>query len=148
MARTAVSEEEFRTALVALRQDKPTLGVAKIHALLLEAHPTWAISEKRVRKTLQSEGLVATGRETGSTIATYPVSRLNKSLDVTRWSSKVKIHHFGTFKGKGLVATEKISEGEVVWKEDPFVLAPEWCVLSRRSLLSRTSCSLITQGYL
>ncbi|KAG9310945.1 hypothetical protein JVU11DRAFT_8819 [Chiua virens] len=29
-------------------------------------------------------------------------------------------------KGKGLVATEKISEGEVVWKENPFILAPEW----------------------
>ena len=130
MARTAVSEEELRVALIALRKEKPTLGVVKIHTLLLEDHPTWAISEKRVRKILQSEGLVATEKESGTSpaIPTYPVSRLNKSLDVTKWSNKVQVHHFDAFKGKGLVATEKISEGEVVWKEDPFILAPEWCV--------------------
>ncbi|KAH0834097.1 hypothetical protein J3R83DRAFT_11384 [Lanmaoa asiatica] len=128
MARVAISEVELRAALIALKKERPTLGVAKIHSLLLEAQPTWAVSEKRVRKILQSEGLIATGKDngTGLTIATYPVSRLNKSLDVTKWSSKVKVHYFNTIKGKGLVATEKISEGEVLWKEDPFILAPEW----------------------
>ncbi|KAF8549830.1 SET domain-containing protein [Imleria badia] len=124
----AVEEVELRTALIALKKEKPTLGVAKIHTLLLEAHPTWAVSEKRVRKILQSEGLVATDKDNGSgpPIATHPVSRLNKSLDVTKWSSKVKVHYFNAIKGKGLVATDKISEGEVLWKEDPFILAPEW----------------------
>lgn len=136
MERAAVAEIDLRVALVILKKENPTLGVAKIHALLLEAHPTWAVSEKRVRKILQNEGLVATDASTGKDNATgppiaaypLPVSRLNKSLDVSRWSSKVKVHYFGAVKGKGLVATQKISEGEVVWKEDPFVLAPEWCV--------------------
>lgn len=130
MARTAVSEEEVRTALIALRQENPTLGVVKIHTILLDAHPTWAISEKRVRKILQGEGLVPTGKSNGAEpiIATHPVSRLNKTLDVTKWSGKIKVHHFDAVKGKGLVATKKISEGEVVWKEDPFILAPEWWV--------------------
>jgi hypothetical protein len=131
MARVAVAEVELRTALVALKKEKPTLGVVKTHTLLLEAHPTWAVSEKRVRKILQSEGLVATDNGIGPPIATYPVSHLNKSLDVTKWSSKVKVHHFNAIKGKGLVATDKISENEVLWKEDPFILAPEWCVFSR-----------------
>ena len=134
MSRVAVAEVELRTALVALKKEKPTLGVMKIHTLLLEAHPTWAVSEKRVRKILQSEGLVAIdkGNGTGPPIATYPVSHLNKNLDVAKWSSKVKVHYFNATKGKGLVATEKISEGEVLWKEDPFILAPEWCVFSHR----------------
>jgi len=133
MARVAVVDVELRTALIALKKEQPTLGVAKIHNLLLEAHPTWAVSEKRVRKILQSEGLVATEKDngTGPPMATYPVSRLNKSLDVAKWSSKVKVHYFNAIKGKGLVAREKISEGEVLWKEDPFILAPEWCVLFR-----------------
>ena len=116
MARTAVSEEELRIALIALKNEKPSLGVAKIHSLLLDAHPTWAISEKRVRKILQSEN------------SGHPISRINKSLDVAKWTSKVKVHYFDAFKGKGLVATEKISDGQVLWKEDPFILAPEWYV--------------------
>ncbi|KIJ18321.1 hypothetical protein PAXINDRAFT_167508 [Paxillus involutus ATCC 200175] len=122
MARVAVAEDELRAALVTLKKENPTLGVAKTHGLLLETNPTWAVSEKRVRKILQSEGLVATEKEN----AIHPTSRLNKSLDVNKWSSKVKVHHFNAAKGKGLVATENISEGEVLWKEDPFILAPEW----------------------
>lgn len=134
MARVAVAEVELRTALITLKKEKPTLGVAKVHTQLLEAHPTWAVSEKRVRKILQSEELIATEKDngTGSTIATYPVSRLNNSLDVTIWCRKVKVRYFDAIKGKGLVSTEKISEGEVLWKEDPFILAPEWCVFPCR----------------
>jgi hypothetical protein len=33
-------------------------------------------------------------------------------------------------KGKGLVAAEVIEAGEEIWKEDPFVVSPEWCVIS------------------
>ncbi|KAG8215343.1 hypothetical protein J3R82DRAFT_8938 [Butyriboletus roseoflavus] len=144
MARTAVVEVELRAALISLKKEKPTFGVAKIHTLLLEAHPTWAVSEKRVRKILQSEGLIATEKDngTGPTIASYPVSRLNKSLDVTKWSSKVKVHYFNAIKGKGLIATEKISEGEVLWKEDPFILAPEWDIYDlQKSSKACASCS-------
>lgn len=141
MARAAIAEVELRAALISLKKENPTLGVVKIHTLLLEAHPTWAVSEKRVRKILQSEGLIATEKDNGlgisPTIAIYPVSRLNKSLDVTKWSSKVEVHYFNAIKGKGLVATEKISEGEVLWKEDPFILAPEWCVLLYQRHYSR-----------
>ncbi|KAF9238635.1 cytochrome P450 [Melanogaster broomeanus] len=133
MSRIAVAEDELRTALLAIRKENPTLGVVKLHILLLKTYPTWAVSEKRVRKILQSEGLVATEKENGSayngaTLVIHPTSRLNESLDVKKWSSKVEVHYFNAAKGKGLVATEKISEGEIVWREDPFVLAPEWWV--------------------
>ncbi|KAF9221748.1 SET domain-containing protein [Gyrodon lividus] len=130
MARIAIAEDELRAALVTLKKDNPTLGVVKTHTLLLEINPSWAVSEKRVRKILQSEGLVVTEKDNGSTndavLTIHPTSRLNKSLDVNKWCSKVKVHHFNAVKGKGLVATEEISEGEVLWREDPFVLAPEW----------------------
>ena len=43
-----------------------------------------------------------------------------------KWTSKVEVRYFDKIKGKGLVAKEKIEEGQVVWKEDPFALAPEW----------------------
>lgn len=149
MARVAVAEIELRAALIILKKENPALGVAKIHILLLEAHPTWAVSEKRVRKILQSEGLIATEKDngTGSTIATYPVSRLNNSLDVTKWCGKVKVHYFNAVKGKGLVSTEKISEGEVLWKEDPFILAPEWCVFLCRCYCKELQDSSSTIGH-
>lgn len=150
MARAAVAEVELRAALIALKKEKPTLGVVKIHTLLLETHPTWAVSEKRARKILQSEGLITTEKDNGTdpTITTYPVSRLNKSLDVTNWCRKVKVRYFDAVKGKGLVSTEKISEGEVLWKEDPFILAPEWCVFPCRCYRKIYCRPLIVQGYL
>ncbi|KAF8440011.1 hypothetical protein L210DRAFT_3645933 [Boletus edulis BED1] len=147
MARVAVAEEELRAALITLKTENPTLGVVKTHTLLLEAHPTWAVSEKRVRKILQSEGLVATenAKDNGAdpSIATpYPISRLNTRLDVTKWSNKIKVHSFSPIKGKGLVATEKISEGDVVWREDPFILAPEWDIYDlQRSSMACAFCS-------
>ena len=40
--------------------------------------------------------------------------------------AKAKVHQFGPKKGKGLVAAQVVEEGEEIWKEDPFVIAPEW----------------------
>lgn len=114
MSRLAVSDDDLRLALIRLKKEKPHLGVSKIHGLLLEANPTWSVSEKRVRKVLQTRA--------------YPSSSLNKSLDIDKWSKKIQVQYFDAVRGKGLVATEKISEGEVIWKEDPFILAPEWYV--------------------
>ncbi|KAI6037978.1 hypothetical protein EDC04DRAFT_2896996 [Pisolithus marmoratus] len=129
----AVLDDELRAALTTLKREKPSLGVAKIHTLLLETNPTWSVSEKRVRKILQEEGLLIVntsdkakdGKEDRST-GVYPSSSLNKGLDVNKWSKKVEVRYFDAIKGKGLVAMEKISQGEVIWKEDPFILAPEW----------------------
>ncbi|KAH9914053.1 SET domain-containing protein [Epithele typhae] len=124
---TAPSEDNLKAALLALKADNPTLGVPKIHGLLTSAHPEWTVSEKRTRKVLQSAGLVQTSAASGAAPGqVFPTSRLIDGLDVARWTSKVEVHFFGKAKGKGLVAREAIPEGEVIWKEDPFVLAPEW----------------------
>ncbi|KAL4065513.1 hypothetical protein V8B97DRAFT_1166233 [Scleroderma yunnanense] len=124
MSRHAILDEELRAALINLKKEKPNLGVAKIHSLLLETNPTWSVSEKRVRKILQTEGLLANsapekgdGKEQheNGTARLCPSSSLNESLDVNKWSNKIEVRYFDAMRGKGLIATE-----------DPFILAPEW----------------------
>ena len=44
----------------------------------------------------------------------------------TQPTPKAEVRFFGRAKGKGLVARAPIAAGETIWKEDPFVLAPEW----------------------
>ncbi|KAL6302608.1 SET domain-containing protein [Sparassis latifolia] len=126
------SENDLKQALIDLRASNPTLGISKVHALLLSTHTTWTVSEKRTKKVLQSEGLVlsssaaknAGAESCGGVI--YPSSRILKGLDISKFTRKVEVRYFGKSKGKGLVAKVKIAEGETIWKEDPFILAPEW----------------------
>ena len=121
------SEDDLKGALLALKTANPTLGIPKIHALLLAEHPEWMVGEKRTRKVLQHEGLGQTASGNGAAPGqVYPTSKLIEGLDVAKWTTKVEVKYFGKAKGKGLVAKEAISEGEVIWKEDPFILAPEW----------------------
>lgn len=133
MTDVSPSEHDLTQALISLRAENPTLGVSKLHALLLSAHPTWTVSEKRTRKVLQNEGLIlgpapSASAKSPSPGEPLPTSRVIEGLDVAKWTSKVEVRYFGKSKGKGLVAKEKIAEGEVIWKEDPFILAPEWYV--------------------
>ncbi|TCD61798.1 SET domain-containing protein 5 [Steccherinum ochraceum] len=136
---TTPSEDELKSALKALRTEHPTLGISKLHAALLAAHPGWTVSEKRTRKVLQSEGLVivnAGGSSNGGSEPAgfkYPSSKVMEGLDVGKWTDKVEVRVFDRKKGKGLVAKVKIAEGETIWKEDPFVLAPEWILLANQT---------------
>jgi hypothetical protein len=59
-------------------------------------------------------------------VTIFPTSRVIPHLDTRRWSSRVVVKYMDNKKGKGLVATEDIAQGEVIWREDPFVIAPEW----------------------
>ncbi|KAF9468274.1 hypothetical protein BDZ94DRAFT_1287217 [Collybia nuda] len=135
-------EVELRDALVSLKLQNPGLGIAKTHALLLASHPSWAVSEKRVRKILQSQGLIlheAPVAPSGSgTLTVYPSSRIIPNFDVNKWTPKAKVQYFNQKKGKGLVATEDIAEGEIMWKEDPFILAPEWEIFDMQ--VASTAC--------
>lgn len=133
MSTTTPSEDDLKRALVELRSSNPTLGIAKLHAVLLSTYPSWTVSEKRTRKILQNEGLVLSSnkeypppgsRSRSGTL--FPKSRLIEGLEIGKWTPKVEVKFFDKRKGKGLVVKTKILEGEVVWKEDPFVLAPEW----------------------
>ncbi|EAU81457.1 hypothetical protein CC1G_05287 [Coprinopsis cinerea okayama7 len=126
-------EDVLTTALVELKTQNPTLGISKIHALLLKEKPDWIVSEKRTKKILQAEGLTlppstANGAGSGSSGApsVYPTSRTIPNLDLSKWTSKVQVKVFDKVKGKGLVSNAEIQEGELIWKEDPFIVSPEW----------------------
>jgi hypothetical protein len=137
------SEEDLKLALRSLRVENPTLGVAKTQALLLEQHKTWTVSEKRVRKgtysdginilfthetnkVLQSEGLTSAPSTGESSKKNWPSSKLNSKLNIDQLSKKVEVRFFDRAKGKGLIAKEDLVEREIIWKEDPFIVAPEW----------------------
>ncbi|TFY73173.1 hypothetical protein EWM64_g10839, partial [Hericium alpestre] len=134
---TSPSEDDLKAALVALKESNPALGIPKLHALVLAEHPTWSVSEKRVKRILQSAGLVLSPPSSKSPApdTLYPSSQLIPHLDVTKWSPKVAVKYFNKSKGKGLVATAPIAEGEVIWKEDPFASPPNRYVPSLPSAL-------------
>ncbi|KAI0339117.1 SET domain-containing protein [Trametopsis cervina] len=125
---TAPAEDELKTALVQLRAQYTSLGINKLHTVLLTEHPDWTVSEKRTRRILQAEGLVLGGlkREPIASDVLTPASKVIPGLDTTKWSKRIEVKYFNRQKGKGLVATERIPQGDVLWKEDPFILAPEW----------------------
>jgi len=58
-------------------------------------------------------------------VRVYPSSTLIEGLDVSRWTTATEVKYNNRKKGKGLVVKEPISEGQVVWEEDPFI-ALEW----------------------
>ncbi|KAF5383916.1 hypothetical protein D9757_007422 [Collybiopsis confluens] len=142
------SEQDLKNAVISLKSIHPNLGISKIHALLLEAYPDWIVSEKRTRKALQSEGLVlqSSTEPPSSKLQSnvFPSSKLIPNLDVAKYGAKVQVRHFGKKKGKGLVAKEKITAGEPLWKEDPYIVAAEcsgvlpqaFLILQGRSLKS------------
>ncbi|KAJ3569106.1 hypothetical protein NP233_g5272 [Leucocoprinus birnbaumii] len=130
------SEDELTSAILELKEENPGLGISKIHAQLTNKYPNWIVSEKRTRKILQSKGLIVPGPGQANNVQVYPSSRLVTGLSVSKWTRKAEVKWFDKRKGKGLVATQEIKEGEVIWKEDPFIVAPEWEIfdLQMRSL--------------
>ncbi|KIM23922.1 hypothetical protein M408DRAFT_76772 [Serendipita vermifera MAFF 305830] len=134
------SEEDLTTQLKLLRDSHPTTGVAKLLALLKDEKPEWTVSEKRAKKVLQQAGLMisatlegkksAKAGATGAKPRKYPVSSMDSKVDAKKWTEKVSIRHFDAVKGKGLVATEHIEEGETIWKEDPWIMTANWSVYS------------------
>jgi hypothetical protein len=124
------SEDELTRAIVDLKKENPDLGISKVHALLTSKYPDWTVSEKRARKILQNEGLIVSVPRQMPSVQVFPSSRIISGLKISKWTPKVEVKWFGKTKGKGLVATQEIKEGEIIWKEDPFVVAPEWYDMS------------------
>ena len=127
---TIPQESELITALISLKNNHPSLGISKVHTLLLQTYPEWTVSEKRTRKILQNQGLIISDLSAVPPEPidshVFPSSRVIDSLDLSQWTAKVKVKYFNKKKGKGLVAEKDIEEGESIWKEDPFIIAPEW----------------------
>ncbi|KAH8824033.1 hypothetical protein DL96DRAFT_1532375 [Flagelloscypha sp. PMI_526] len=126
---TTISPDEasLTQAILDIKAKNSSLGISKIQAQILRDHSEWTVSEKRVKKILQSQGLV----QSPIPQILYPSSREIPGFDLTEWigksdSEKVAVRYFDQRKGKGLVAKTAIKTGDVLWKEDPWILAPEW----------------------
>ncbi|KAH9957510.1 hypothetical protein BC827DRAFT_1270204 [Russula dissimulans] len=149
-------EEDLKAAIISLKERHPTLGITKLHTLLLSENPGWTVSEKRLRRILKNSESHASPRQhqglesdpTGSSIQVssethvYPSSTLIEGLNIAKWTAAVEVKYFDKKKGKGLVAKEPISEGQFVWKEDPFIIAPEWEIYDLQ--LASRACAYCT----
>ncbi|KDQ08958.1 hypothetical protein BOTBODRAFT_47915 [Botryobasidium botryosum FD-172 SS1] len=145
-AQVSPSDDVLIPVLRELRAESPSVGAAKLLALLLTSQPTWTVSEKRLRKVLQREGLGlppssvelrgsinATKNDSNETGVEFPTSKMNPRLNIGRWTKKAEVKDFGLEKGKGLVATEPIEEDELMWKEDPLATCPDWDLQARQT---------------
>lgn len=129
--------------VTSLRASYPDLGVVKLLAQLKIEHPTISVSEKRLRKVLaQAQAQTSDGQSTNAGAITDAGGEVSKDgskdliadtgIDPTiDWSiaPKVKVKMFKDGKGKGLVAREKILEGEAIWSEDPWLTTTSSYVL-------------------
>jgi len=75
---------------------------------------------------LQSEGLTPAPSSGSSARKIWPSSKVNGKLNIGQFSKKIEVRYFDKAKGKGLAAKEDIDEREILWVEDPFIIAPEW----------------------
>lgn len=150
------SDEDLAAALTDLRGGNPTLGASKLHAKLLDVHPDWSVSEKRVKKSLAVNNLVilppppksssgdvagSLKKEDGLPTPSYTTVQ---SFNVSQYAQKIKVVDFGHPRGKGLVATAPIAQGEELWSEVPFVHAPDWEVYDLQAA-SRACMYCMTQ---
>jgi hypothetical protein len=118
----APPEDALVKAVKGIRVEYPSLGASKLLVILRQKNPGWSLSEKRLRKVLQQENLVATA----APAAVHPISKIDEGVDASIWTSQVAIKQFNEVKGKGLVAKQKLTEGDILWKEDPWIFASDW----------------------
>lgn len=123
-------DEDLSPVVTKLRTENPSTGVPKLLQQLKSEHSDWAVSEKRLRKLLQALNLSSTavdskgGNGDGET-GLVADTGLDPSINVGGIAPKVKARMFGGEKGKGLVAREKILQGEVLWSEEPWIVTAD-----------------------
>lgn len=122
------SDGELLSAYHTAKAQNPSYGISRLHAALKQTSPEWAVSEKRLRK------LVAVPTEEAGLVAD---TGLDPTLDISAIAPKLKARLFSGEKGKGLVAREKIQQGEVVWSEEPWIVTADSYVSSCASTDSR-----------
>jgi hypothetical protein len=102
-----------------LRSENPSLGIPKLLVQLKVQHPEWAVSEKRLRKVLQ--GLPSASSSTYRDDMLVTDTGMDPSIDIAHLAPKLKVKMFPGGRGKGLVAKEKMLQGEVLWQEEPWI---------------------------
>ncbi|KAK8844659.1 hypothetical protein IAR55_006506 [Kwoniella newhampshirensis] len=131
------AEDALNPAVSDLKTAHPSLGITKLFAQLKIDHPDWTVSEKRFRKALQSvagsttvsNGTPASsnGDASSSTLESVLIADtgMDPSIDIASIAPKVKVKMFSGGKGKGLVAKERLQQGEVLWQEEPWIVTAD-----------------------
>ncbi|KAK6197475.1 uncharacterized protein RJT21DRAFT_57127 [Scheffersomyces amazonensis] len=116
-------ERQVVDGIIAIwKQDPSTesLGIPKLHALFKAQHPTWSVSEKRLKNLLKKFGLTPNTNNEQFTYASEIKSEIAPDLDLP---SNVQII-MTTKRGKGIYAKHKIDKGEIIWSEEPLFFIP------------------------
>ncbi|KAK6465484.1 hypothetical protein DFJ63DRAFT_22562 [Scheffersomyces coipomensis] len=116
-------ERQIVDGVIAIwKQDPSTesLGIGKLHAILKDQHPSWSVSEKRVKSLLKKFGLTPNTNNEQFTYANDIKSELTEDIDLP---SNIQII-MTTKRGKGIYAKHKIAKGELIWSEDPLFFIP------------------------
>ncbi|KAK0506027.1 hypothetical protein EDD18DRAFT_1342366 [Armillaria luteobubalina] len=143
------NDETIQSVISSIRSSFPGLGTAKLHTAVIDARPEWkgVVGEKQIRRVIanstskkdaETEGPIKENdalitktktkkkkKAKATARVTYPTSSLLPDSALTL-PPAVAVRYFDKQKGKGLVALGRIEEGETLWKEDPWILAPEW----------------------
>jgi SET domain len=129
----APGEREIVGAVIQLWKENPayeSLGNAKLHALVQQAHPGWSLSEKRLKNVLKAHGL-----QTNAPLFQYVSETQSHATPDLSFPAGVKLN-LTKARGKALYATKDLKAGEKLWSEEALVLvAPvDHVSLMRKSL--------------
>ncbi|KAI9312580.1 hypothetical protein BX666DRAFT_1865785 [Dichotomocladium elegans] len=122
------SEKELVDAIQRIKISNPEFGIKKVTSQVTQDQPTWSVSEKRVKKFLQAQGLIQhsvqkSGVEDDPSI---PVSFIDPKLDLKSVSTNVVAKMIDKVVGKGLFAARDIAANEIIFQETPFMYFPPW----------------------
>ncbi|CAN6606064.1 histone-lysine N-methyltransferase Set5p [Trichomonascus vanleenenianus] len=117
-------EREVIGTVLHLWNDTPaleTLSATKLLQVIKFQHPTWSLSEKRLKTILKQHSL--TPQASTSDQFTYVKQTRSKPMPGLEMPKGVKLQTTKA-RGKGLYATKVIPEGDLLWEEEPLLVVP------------------------
>ncbi|SAM09195.1 hypothetical protein [Absidia glauca] len=127
-------EDALCQSIQQLKIDNPEWGVKSIYNQILKSHQDWQVSEKRVKKIMQTQGLTQSSGGAQLSIVksgveddpSVPVSFIDPKLDFQSFSPNVVAKMVDNVTGKGLFAAKDIKKDEIIFMEAPLVYFPPW----------------------
>ena len=92
--KTIPSQEELIDAIQHVKISNPEYGIKKVTQQVAEDKPSWSVSEKRVKKLMQTQGLTNTTQPVKSGVKddpSIPVSFIDPKLDLKSVSTNVVV---------------------------------------------------------
>lgn len=148
MSEVVPSEEELLSVIAEIKKGEPELGIKKVLAAVTAQQPTWAVSEKRVKKLMQSLGLVRSTHLLKSGVEddpSVPVSFIDPKLDLKATSTAIEARMVDRITGKGLFAARDLNKDEIIFEETPFIFFPVWDLYNEARI--GNVCALCTKPF-